>query len=265
MIDVKGKVVIVTGGAASIGAAISREFHRAGAKVVIAARSADKGQALVVELGDGAMFVQTDITDDVQLGALIEATIARYGRLDVLVNNACSYGDEGAKTDRATWLETLNTNAVSVALLSEMARPHLAASSGNIVNIGSISGVVPHVGRWAYPVSKATMLHLSKSQAVDYAADGIRVNMLRLGHIWSDPFDGLTGNNRPHADKVSAPYNLIGRVADPEEVARVAVFTASSAASYITGAEIPVDGGYSAMGPEQHYPLMPLLEAGQAT
>jgi NAD(P)-dependent dehydrogenase (short-subunit alcohol dehydrogenase family) len=263
MIDVKGKTVIVTGGAASIGAAISREFHRAGANVVVAARSADKGVAIQAELGDRALFVQTDITDDAQLQSLLDKAVEAFGGIDVLVNNACSYGDEGAATDRATWLETLNTNAVSVAVLSELARPHLAKSGGNIVNIGSISGVFPHIGRWAYPVSKATMLHLSKSQAVDYATDGIRVNLLRLGHIWSDPFDGLTGNNRPHADRVSEPYNLLGRVANPEEVARVAVFTASDAASYITGAEIPVDGGYSAMGPEQHYPLMPLLEEGQ--
>lgn len=265
IIDLKDKVVLITGGAASIGAAITREYHKAGACVVIAARSNDAGQAIASELGERAMFVPTDITDDDQLDALLANTIARFGKLDVLINNACAYGDDGAETDRETWLQTLNTNAVSVAILSEKARPHLAASAGNIVNIGSISGVFPHIGRWAYPVSKATMLHLTKSQAVDYAVDGIRVNMLRLGHIWSDPFDGLTGNNRAHADKVSQAYNLIGRVADPEEVAHVAMFVSSSAASYITGAEIPVDGGYSTMGPEQHFPLMPLLEEGQSS
>jgi NAD(P)-dependent dehydrogenase (short-subunit alcohol dehydrogenase family) len=144
-----------------------------------------------------------------------------------------------------------------------MARPHLAATRGNIVNIGSISGQFPHIGRWAYPVSKAALRHLSKTQAVEYAPDGIRVNMVTLGHIWSDPFEGLTGNDRAHADAVSASFNLMGRVADASEVANVVAFVASSEASYMTGGETPVDGGYGAMGPEQHLPLMPLLMRSQ--
>lgn len=263
MYSLTDKVVIVTGGAASIGAAISRRFHQEGCKVVVAARSADKGDAIAAELGPNALYVQTDITRDQQLENLLEQAIKQFGKLDILVNNACSYGDEGAATTRETWLETLNTNAVSAAILGEIARPHLAQSRGNIVNIGSISGQFPHIGRWAYPVSKATLRHLTKTQAIEYAPQGIRVNMVTLGHIWSDPFDGLTGNNRPHADKVSEPFNLMGRVADPEEVANVVCFVASPQASYMTGGETPVDGGYSAMGPEQHTPLMPLLMEGQ--
>lgn len=263
MADLKGKVAIITGGAASIGAAITRKFHACGARVVIAARTAEKGRKIESELGDGALYVQTDISDDASLDALLDATLRKFGRLDVLVNNACSYGDNGAQTDRATWLATLNTNAVSVAILGEKARPHLKATRGSIINVGSISGTFPHIGRWAYPVSKAAMLHVSRSQAVEYAADGIRVNLLRLGHIWSDPFDGLTGDNRAHADRVTAPFNLVGRVADAAEVANVAAFVASDEASYMTGGEIPVDGGYSVMGPEQHFPIMPLLLEGQ--
>ena len=85
-----------------------------------------------------------------------------------------------------------------------------------------------------------------------------------LGHIWSDPFEALTGDNRAHADSVSEPFNLMGRVANGVEVANVVSFVASDAASYITGGEIPVDGGYSAMGPEQHTPLMPLLMEGNS-
>ncbi len=259
------KVAIITGGAASIGKDITQELHKQGAKVVIAARTAEKGNALAAELGDNAMYVQTDITDDAQLKNLIGQTVTGFGGLDILVNNACAYDDEGAQTPRDMWLSTINTNAVSAAILSETARPHLAKSSGNIVNIGSISGAFPHIGRWAYPVAKATLRHISKSQAVEYAQDGIRVNLLVLGHIWSDPFEGLTGNNRAHADKVSTPYNLLSRVANGEEVAKVVVFVASEDASYMTGAEVPVDGGYSAMGPEQHTPLMPQLMEGQSS
>lgn len=263
MAQLEGKVAIITGGAASIGAAITRKLHAEGASVVIAARSRDKGEKLVIELGKGALFVETDITSDAACQALVDAAVATFGKVDILVNNACSYGDDGPATSRATWLETLNVNAVSAAILGEIARPHLKASKGNIVNIGSISGLFPHIGRWAYPVAKAALRHLTKAQAVDYAADGIRVNMVTLGHIWSDPFDGLTGSDRAHADAVAAPFNLMGRVADASEVANVVAFVASDAASYMTGGETPVDGGYGALGPEQRIPLMALLGEGR--
>lgn len=259
MDTLKGKVVIITGGASSIGGDITSKFHQLGAKVVIATRSEDQGNAKVATLGNNALFVKTDITIDTELDFLISSTLTAYGKIDILINNACSYGDEGASTDRNTWLATLNVNAVSAAILGEKVRPHLKKTKGNIVNIGSISGNFPHIGRWAYPVSKAALLHITKSQAVDYAADGIRVNLLRLGHIWSGPFEGLTKDDRPHADKATANFNLKGRLADGEEVANVAAFVASDLASYITGSEIPVDGGYSAMGPEQHHPLFPAL------
>lgn len=260
MKTLKGKVVIITGGAASIGGDISTKLCEEGAKVVIAARSEEKGNAKANALGENAIFVKTDIAKDEDLDALIEKTITAFGKIDILINNACSYGDEGASTTRDTWLSTLNVNAVSAAILGEKVRPYLKQTKGNIINIGSISGNFPHIGRWAYPVSKAAMLHISKSQAVEYAADGIRVNLIRLGHVWSDPFEGLTKDDRIHANKATEPFNLLGRVADGEEVANAVVFIASEAASYITGSEIPVDGGYSTMGPEQHYPLFNILE-----
>jgi NAD(P)-dependent dehydrogenase (short-subunit alcohol dehydrogenase family) len=257
--QLSGKTAIVTGGAASIGAAIVRRLHADGANVVIADIAADKGEALAAALGTTALAVATDIRDDDALRRLVERTAARFGGLDILVNNACSYGDGGAATTRATWLDTLNTSVVSAALLGELARPLLAAARGGIVNIGSISGQFAHVGRWAYPVAKAALRHLSRSQALDYAAFGIRVNMVVLGHTWSDPFDGLTGGDRAHANAVTRPFNLVGRVADAAEVAAVVAFVASDAASYMTGAEVAVDGGYGVLGPEQRVPLMPLL------
>jgi NAD(P)-dependent dehydrogenase (short-subunit alcohol dehydrogenase family) len=257
--QLNGKTAIVTGGAASIGAAIVRKLHADGARVVIADIATQKGATLAAELGEDAMFVATDIRDDAALAALMGATIARFGRLDTLVNCACSYGDDGAATTRATWLDTLNTSVVSAAVLGEVARPHLAATRGGIVNIGSISGQFAHIGRWAYPVAKAALRHLSRSQALEYAADGIRVNMVVLGHTWSDPFNGLTGGDIAHANAVTRPFNLIGRVADAAEVAAVVAFVASGAASYMTGSETAVDGGYGVLGPEQRIPLMPLL------
>lgn len=261
-VELEGKVVIITGGAASIGLSISKALIEAGAKVVIAARNNEAGETAVKYLGDNCKFFQTDIGKDEQLDILINKTVTMYGKIDILINNACSYGDEGSATNRETWLETLNINVVSAAILGEKLRPYLKESRGNIVNIGSISGTTAHVGRWAYPVAKAAMEHLSSSQALDYSEDGIRVNHLRLGHIWSAPFNGLTENNQEHANKTTAAYNLVGRVANPEEVANTVVFIASSKASYITGAKLNVDGGYSILGPERKDPLMRLLSEG---
>ena len=263
MIQLKYKVFIITGGVASIGFAIAQKMIKLGAKVVIADIADHLGKKAQDSLGENSLFVHTDITKDEDCENLIQTTLNKFGKLDVLVNNAASYADDGSKTTRETWLHTLNVNAVAAAILGEMARPYLKASKGCIVNTGSISGVFPHIERWAYPVSKATLLHLNKTQALEYAPDGIRVNMVRLGHVWSAPFEGLTQNDRAHADKVTEGYNLLGRVANGEEVANAVAFVASDDASYMTGSEIVVDGGYSAMGPEQHYPLMSKLMKNQ--
>lgn len=254
------KVVIVTGGAASIGKEISQSLSDAGATVVIASRDSNQGEEAARKIGNNTLYIQTDITNDSDLKNLVDDTVKEFGGLDILVNNACSYGDDGQNTSRDVWLQTLNTNVVSAALLGEISRPYLAKNKGNIVNIGSVSGSTPHVGRWAYPVAKSALKHLSMSQALDYAKDGIRVNLLRLGHIWSAPFAGLTGDDRSHADKVSSPYNLMGRVADAREVGNTVVFISSNQASYITGTEIVVDGGYSVLGAERQDPLMSLLQ-----
>ncbi|PCE65898.1 SDR family oxidoreductase [Sediminicola luteus] len=257
--DLTNKVVIISGGAASIGADITKEMHAQGAQVVIADINKEAGEALAKSLGENALFVPTDITLNEQLENLVVATIDKFGKIDALVNNAASYGDEGATTDRNTWLKTLDVNVVSAAMLGELCRPQLKKNKGCIINTGSVSGNFPHIARWAYPVSKAALAHLTKTQAVEYAEDGIRVNLLRLGHIWSDPFNGLTKGDRQHADQATAAFNLKGRVANGKEVGQVAAFVASDKASYMTGGEIPVDGGYSAMGPEGHMPLFPIL------
>lgn len=263
MIQLKDKVFIITGSVASIGLEIAKKIISLHAKVVLADINEDLGKKAEHQLGENAFFIHTDITKDEDCQKLIDATLEKFGKLDVLVNNAASYGDDGAKTSRETWLHTLNVNAVSAAILGEMARPYLKETKGCIVNTGSVSGAFPHIERWAYPVSKATLLHLNKTQAVEYAADGIRVNMVRLGHVWSAPFEGLTQNDRAHADAVTTPYNLMGRVANGEEIGNAVAFLASAEASYMTGSELVVDGGYSAMGPEQHYPLMSKLNKNQ--
>lgn len=251
MRGLKDKVAIVTGGAASIGLAITEALHGAGVRVAVAARSREKGEAAARRLGAGVTYCHTDITSDRELDALLAHTLKSFGRLDFVVNNACSYVDNGARSTREEWLATLNTNLVSGAILVEKARPHLAASRGAVVNLSSISAHAAQSGRWTYPVSKAGITHLTRLQAMDYAPEGIRVNALVAGWTVSDPIDGLSGGDRNKADQVAAEFHLIRRLGRAAEVAEGVLFLLSDHASFVTGGELRVEGGYLAMGPEQ--------------
>lgn len=265
MKGIAGKTVIITGGAASIGKVLTRRFHEEGANVVIAARSEGPATTLAEELGARALAVPTDIRSDAALGTLIARTLEAFGGIDCIINNACSYVDNGAASTRAEWLETLDTNLVSGAILVEMAREHLARGPGAVVNMASISSHAAQAGRWTYPVSKAGIIHLTRQQALDYAPQGIRVNTLVAGWTWSDPIAGLSQDDLAKADAVAAEFHLLGRLGRPEEVAEGALFLCSDHASFTTGSELRVEGGYLAMGPEQAGPAIAKLTGGSGS
>lgn len=248
-----GKVAIVPGGCTKIGRAVVDAFVAAGAKVMVADIVPGEG------FGDAVAFQPCDLRDDAQIAALVAATKAKFGRIDFLVNVACSYLDNGAASTRAEWLESLNVNIVGSVMLMQAAEEELARNRGAIVNFGSISSRVAQTGRWLYPVSKAAILQLTRNQAMDLAPKGIRVNAVSPGWTWSNIMDQLTGGNRAKTDAVAAPFHLLGRVANPEEVASAVLFLCSDEASFITGTDIRVDGGYTAMGPERAEPAIPLL------
>lgn len=255
MRGLKGKVAIVPGGVTKIGQAVVAAFAEAGVKVVVA----DIADAPAAMLSEAVVFQRCNLRLDAEIEALVRQTRERFGRIDFLVNVACSYLDKGRESTRAEWLEALDINIVGSVVLMQAALEELKKTKGAIVNFGSISSRVAQTGRWVYPVSKAAILQLTRNQAMDLAPHGIRVNAVSPGWTWSNIMDQLTGGNRAKTDAVAAPFHLLGRVGNPQEVAAAVLFLCSDEASFITGTDIRVDGGYSAMGPEQAEPAIAKL------
>lgn len=262
MKGLKDKVAIVPGGAASIGAAVVKALHDAGVKVVVGARNQDNGDSLVAQIGKGVVFQRTDIGRDEDIDALVQRALVEFGGIDFVINVACSYQDQGLDSSRQDWLDSLNVNLVGGALVVQKAYPHLLKSSNPaVVNFGSISARVAQSNRWTYPAAKAAIHQLTRSQSLDLAKDGIRVNTVSAGITWSDPVGGISGFDRQKADNVSAKYQPLGRVANAEEVADAVLFLCSENASFITGADLPVDGGYAALGPEGIESVMEVMSS----
>lgn len=251
MTTLEGKVAIITGAAAMLGSAIVRTLAHAGAQVIAVDIDTARGQALQDEIGAACRFVACDIGSDDALDALVAATLAQHGRIDILVNNAVVYGDNGFASTRAEWLHALDINLVSGSLLLHKASDALARQGGAVVNMGSVGGKFGTAGRALYPAAKSAILQITRNQAATLAPRGVRVNSVSPGWTWSDALQRMAGGDRDKADRMAAPLHPLGRAGDPDDVAQVVLFLCSDAARFVTGADIPVDGGFSMLGPDQ--------------
>ncbi len=262
-LNLQGKNAIVTGGATLIGEKVVEALETAGANVMSADINVDDGQRVADSFGDGVRFLSTDVTDDAQLDALVQECLDAFGGIDILVNAAATYLDDGLETTRSDWLTALNVNLVSGVRLTSKVAPHMAKQGGgSIINFASIAGKRATNLFFVYGVTKAAILGVTRNEAVKLADHGIRVNSVSPGWVWSNPIHGMSGGDRKLVDEVAGNFHLPGRIADPEEVAKVVVFLASDWASFITGEDIAVDGGYTAIGPEALGQLSaPLFEA----
>lgn len=242
------KVALITGGNRGIGLAIATLFAEAGAKVMVTSRS--ETPALIAFLAanpDSTAWVMADVTDADAPERMVKATLDRFGRLDVLVNNAgiADNGNFHEFTDDQL-KRIMDTNFTAPFRIARAAiRPMLAQGSGSIVNIGSISGYVANKPQLqvAYNSSKAAIHQMTTTMAFEYASRGIRVNALAPGYVISDMTAGGIANadwNKVWTD--NTPMQRFGR---PEEMATCALFLASDAASYVTGATLIADGGYT--------------------
>jgi NAD(P)-dependent dehydrogenase (short-subunit alcohol dehydrogenase family) len=240
-------VVLITGALTGIGRATAVAFAREGARVVVSGRREREGKKLekeLRELGAEAEFVETDVRHDDDIRALIDKTIARFGRLDIAVNNAGTEGLRGLVTEQTaeSYAATFDTNVLGVLLsMKHELRVMLPQGSGSIVNISSTYGSVGAPGASVYVASKHAVEGLTKSAALEVAGTGVRVNVIAVGTTDTGMLTRFTNTDENKAALVSTVP--LKRLATPEEIAHVIAFVGSANASYMTGSSIPVDGG----------------------
>ena len=251
MADLTGKVVIVTGAGSGIGRTTAVAFAREGAKVVVANRRDAEGQEtvrLVKEVGGDGLFVKTDVTQEPDVKALVNATVEAYGRLDYAFNNAGTEQEPAALVEQTNeaFDKIMSINVKGVWLCMKYQIPQmLKQGSGAIVNNASLYGLIGLANFGIYVASKHAVVGLTKSTALDYAKSGIRINAVNPGAIETEMYDRAFAGNEELKAEIAAKYPL-GRVGQPGEIASAVLWLCSDGASFVTGQSLTIDGGLSA-------------------
>jgi len=249
--DLTGRVALVTGGNGGIGLGMARGLAKAGSTIVIAARNRDKAAAATAELtalGARTEALEVDVADPAACRAMIQTTNDRFGRLDILVNNAgIARGGRPESISLEDWSAVLQTNLTAAMVAAQAAYPLMKAQGGGkIINIGSMYAIFGAAFVPAYSASKGGVIQLTKSLAAAWAADNIQVNVILQGWITTEMTAGAKASK-------SFSDNIVGRTpagrwGEPEDFEGPAVFLASAASDFVTGASLAVDGGFAISG-----------------
>jgi len=245
---VENKVAVITGGASGVGEATAKKFAEEGAKVVIAdiSEQAKKVVESIKDNGGDALFVSCDVTNEESAQHLMETTTQTYGRIDILIANAGVPEKKGPlhQLEMKDWQKVMAIDLNGVVITNKYALQQMVKQgSGAIVNMGSILAHVGQENSTAYSAAKAAVVNLTRSEALTYATQGIRVNSVSPGYV-DTPLISQLPEDTAQAMIARHP---IGRLAQPEEIAEAILFLASDRASYVTGTVLHVDGGYTAI------------------
>ena len=252
----KGKVAIVTGGSSGIGRAITEELCNEGASVAFTGISeiGANTQLELKEQGFDVLFLQGDMIDEAFCRSVVDETLEKWGKVSYLVNNAFSFTAKGIEATTEDWHRSYFVGPVGYARMAQnVTGPMKVEGGGAIVNISSISGHIAQINRWTYNASKGAVHTMTKCMALDLAKYGIRVNSISPAWIWTREVDKaaqLDGGGREKWEPIWGQFHMLRRVAEPVECAGPTLFLLSDDASFITGTDLAVDGGYLAIGPE---------------
>jgi len=249
-VKLENRVAVITGAGSGIGRACAREFAKEGARVVIAdidSAAASETLRAIGVAGGTAMAVETDVSSADAVQKLVEQTLGAYSQVDVLVNNAAIQVNKTVEeTTVEEWEREIAVNLGGVFLCSKFFIPHLRKTKGAIINMASVNGFFVEPMCAGYCATKAAIIGLTKAMAIDHGREGIRVNCICPGYIDAGLAWGyFEAQSDPAAARGAAgKLHALGRIGEPEEVARVAVFLASNEASFMTGSAVVVDGGF---------------------
>lgn len=246
------RVALITGGTSGIGRATALALAAEGARVVVAGRRQAEGDAVVADIvkaGGQALFVKTDVTREKDVEALVARTVEAFGRLDIAFNNAGFEGSLGLLTEQTVenYNGIFDANVKGVFLSMKHEIPAMLQSFGGaIINTSSVAGSIgfPHFG--LYVASKHAVIGLTRSTALEFATQGIRVNSVSPAAIQTDMLDRAFGSGDSEAKKSMAVHHPVGRIGKPEEIADAVLYLAAPSASFVTGIDLPVDGGFLA-------------------